>query len=214
MRNCSEDVRSPHTRARSCAPGPDDSRVGSAAHAYIERVTCVSRGLPRTFSGSRASNTRGQAPLCPHRRPPRPKHPIVGVCRRGGLHFGHHAASNRDLTTPNRDLAASKRGNCAVRGARLSLAHVEGATKRGGNCTNRATTRRQDASNGAKPPLSARHTPRRGGRRVGEHGRTSRHGPSHSTRGRRPDNPQTNFARNFPSVTFRDRPKTLQFQRC
>ena len=118
-------------RARSYAPGPDEMRVGSAAHARFERLTCVSRGLPRRFSGSRASNTRGQAPLCPHRRPPRPQHPIVGVCRRGGLHFGHHATSNRDLTTPNRDLAASKRGNCAVRGARLSLAHVEGATKRG-----------------------------------------------------------------------------------
>ena len=55
--------------------------------------------------------------MCPHRRPPRPQHPIVGVCRRGGLHFVCHATSNRDLTAPNLDLAASKRGNCSLRAA-------------------------------------------------------------------------------------------------
>ena len=83
-------------------------RVGSASHAHIERLTCVSRGLTRIFSGLRASSTRGLAPLCPDRRPPRPRQPIVGVFRRGGLHFGRHATSNRDLT-------ASKRGNCSNR---------------------------------------------------------------------------------------------------
>ena len=36
------------------------------------------------------------------------------------------------------------RGNCAVRGARSSLAHVEGVAKRG-NCTIRAATRRRHA---------------------------------------------------------------------
>ena len=55
--------------------------------------------------------------MCPYRRPPRPQHPIVGVCRRGGLHFGRLAAPNRDLTAPNRVLAASKWGNCTNRGA-------------------------------------------------------------------------------------------------
>ena len=83
-------------------------RVGSASHAHVERLTCVSRGLTRIFSGLRASSTRGLAPLCPDRRPPRPRQPIVGVFRRGGLHFGRHATSNRDLT-------ASKRGNCSNR---------------------------------------------------------------------------------------------------
>ena len=109
----------PLTRAwaRHLARGPDDMHVGSAAHTHIERLTCVSRGLTRIFSGSRASSTRGLAPLCPDRRPPRPQHPIVGVCRRGGLHFGRHTAPNRDLT----------------------------ASKRRGNCSNRATTRRRHA---------------------------------------------------------------------
>ena len=81
-----------------------------------------------------------------------PTTPLVGVFRRGGLHFGHHAAPNhdltapnRDLTTPNRDLTATKRGELrCVRGARLSSPHVEGATKRG-NCTNRGATRRRHA---------------------------------------------------------------------
>ena len=36
----------------------------------------------------------------------------------------------------------------------------------------------------------------------GEHGRASRHWASHGTRGRRPDNLQTNFARNFPRSLF------------
>ena len=100
----------PLTRAwaRHLARGPDDMHVGSAAHTHIERLTCVSRGLTRIFSGSRASSMRGLAPLCPDRRPPRPRQPIVGVFRRGGLHFGRHATSNRDLT-------ASKRGNCSNR---------------------------------------------------------------------------------------------------
>ena len=101
---------SPRAWARHLACGPDDMRVGSASHAHVERLTCVSRGLTRIFSGLRASSTRGLAPLCPDRRPPRPRQPIVGVFRRGGLHFGRHAA-------PNRDLAASKRGNCTIRGA-------------------------------------------------------------------------------------------------
>ena len=112
------------TRARSCVPG---QRRPCAYREVDVRI----KGLPRIFSGSRASSTRGQAPLCPDRRPPRPQHPIVSVFRRGGLHFGRLTALNRDLTNPNRDLAATKRGNCAVRGTRLSLAHVEGATKRG-----------------------------------------------------------------------------------
>ena len=115
-----------HPRAR----GPAHACLGSAAHAHIVRLTCVSRGY-RAYSAVRACSTRGQAPLCPDRRPPRPQHPIVSVFRRGGLHFGRLTALNRDLTNPNRDLAATKRGNCAVRGTRLSLAHVEGATKRG-----------------------------------------------------------------------------------
>ena len=36
----------------------------------------------------------------------------------------------------------------------------------------------------------------------GEHGRASRHWASHGTRGRRPDNLQTNVARNFPRSLF------------
>ena len=70
------------------------------------------------LSGSRASDTPGQAPLCPQRRPPRPRHPIVGVCYRGGLRLGRHAAPRRDLTD-------SKRGNCTIRGT-TRRRHAEG----------------------------------------------------------------------------------------
>ena len=54
-------------------------------------------GLTRMFSGSRASDIPGQAPLRPQRRPPCPQHPVVGVCYRGGLRLGRHAAPRRDL---------------------------------------------------------------------------------------------------------------------
>ena len=107
------------TWARHLARGTDDMRVGSAAHAHVQRFTCVSRGLPRIFSGSRASDTPCPRQFCPKRRPLRPYEPIVGVFRRGGLHFGRHAAPNRDLTAPNRDLTATKRGGgIAALGAR------------------------------------------------------------------------------------------------
>lgn len=33
-----------HTWAFSCARGPDDMHVGSAAQTHISRLTCVSRG--------------------------------------------------------------------------------------------------------------------------------------------------------------------------
>ena len=75
-------------------------------------------GLTRMFSGSCASDTPGQAPLRPQRRPPCPRHPVVGVCRRGGLRLGRHAAPRRGLTD-------SKRGNCTIRGT-TRRRHAEG----------------------------------------------------------------------------------------
>ena len=105
---------------------------------------------------------------------------VRGVVRRGALATCVPRRARGRHTAPNRDLTATKRGNC----------------------TNRGATRRREASNAAKPPSPARDTPRRSGRRVGEYGRASRHGPSHGTRGRRPDNLQTNVARNFPRSLF------------
>ena len=77
---------------------------------HTKRLTCRFRGL-------RANNTPCRRQFCPKRRPHRPRPPIVGVCRRGGLRFGRHAAPNRDLTAPNLDLTATKRGNCSIRAA-------------------------------------------------------------------------------------------------
>ena len=109
---------------------PDDMRVGPLTRTWAR---LYERGQPRpdtelrvyvrdswlalAIAGSRANNTPCPRQFCPQRRPPRPQHPIVGIFRRGGLHFGRHASPNRDLaspnrdlTTPNRDLTASKRG--------------------------------------------------------------------------------------------------------
>ena len=60
------------------------------------------KGLTRMFRGSRTNDTPRLTPLRPKRRPPRPQHPIFSVFRRGGLHFGHHTTSNRDLTVTKR----------------------------------------------------------------------------------------------------------------
>ena len=67
------------------------------------------------FSGSRASDTPGQAPLCSQRRPPCPRHAIVSVCYRSGLHCGRHTTPRRDLTALNRDLTALNRDLTALR---------------------------------------------------------------------------------------------------
>ena len=78
------------------------------------------KGLTRMFRGLRANNTPRQAPLCPKRRPPRPKQPgFTGFCR-GGLHCGHHTPSNRDLT-------ATKRGELHY----MMLRHAVNTPKKG-----------------------------------------------------------------------------------
>ena len=110
--------RTTHRRTPPCAAGPYWWQDAHAAHATTctpahsdtsHTLTCeepvyvrYSR-LAHAIAGSRASDTPGWAPLCPQCRPPRPRHPIVGVFRRGGLLFGR-------LTALNRDLTASKRG--------------------------------------------------------------------------------------------------------
>ena len=115
---------------RHFARGSDDMRVGPLIRAWFRWYARQRRpgaylgvevrvaGLTRMFSGSCASDTPGQAPLRPQRRPPCPRHPVVGVCRRGGLRLGRHAAPRRGLTD-------SKRGNCTIRGA-TRRRHAEG----------------------------------------------------------------------------------------
>ena len=90
------------------------------------------------FGGSRASSMRGQAPLCPHRRPPRPQHPIVSVFRRGGLHFGRHTNQSHART-------ATKQGELRCERCTVELTPRRGRHQTGGNCTNRGATRRRHA---------------------------------------------------------------------
>ena len=116
---------------RAC--GPDGMRVGSLIRAWVQHLARgpaiagagplirawaapwrISRGW-RACHGVNAhcqrfaSGTPGQAPLRPQRRPPCPRHPIVGICYRGGLRLGRHAAPRRGLTD-------SKRGGVALYG--------------------------------------------------------------------------------------------------
>ena len=108
------------------APGSDTSCVGPMVCAWVRHFVRGSdgmrgrrsgaylgvgvrvMGLTRIVGDSRASGAPGQAPLCSQRRSPCPRHAIVGVCGRGGLYCGRHAASKRDLTVPNCDLTAIK----------------------------------------------------------------------------------------------------------
>ena len=129
--------------ARHFERGPDTSSVGPILGAWVRWYACGRRpgaylgvdvrvtGLTRMFSGSRASGTPGQAPLCSQRRAPCPRHAIVSVCYRSGLYCGRHAALNRDLTAPNCDLTGSKRGNCASRGRMRDLLADDCAVKWG-----------------------------------------------------------------------------------
>ena len=102
----------PSARA-ACVPrrarGPAHSHVGPTPRMWVRwhargrrpgaylGVEVRVAGLTRMFSGSCASDMPGQAPLRPQRRPPCPQHPVVGVCYRGGLRLGRHAAPRRDL---------------------------------------------------------------------------------------------------------------------
>ena len=165
------------------------------------------KGLTRIFSGSRASDTRGQASLPPRRRTPRPQPPVVSVFRRGGRRCGRLPTANRNLTAPNGNLTASKRGNCTIRGARTSSPHVESATKREncttrgsrsglpaddtaskrGNCTIRAATRRRHAEERLlmvqNPHVSPKCTAgMEGVGGTGSRGQASRHGPDRGAR--------------------------------
>ena len=90
------------------------------------------------FGGSRASSTRGQAPLCPHRRPPRPQHLIFSIFRRGGLHFGRHTNQSHART-------ATKQGELRCERCTVELTPRRGRHQTGGNCTNRGATRRRHA---------------------------------------------------------------------
>ena len=67
--------------------------------------------------------------------------PMPAIVRRGGLHCGRHIPANRDLTTPNRDLTATKRGGIAL----CERCTVELAPRRGRHQT------------GGIAPLEARH---------------------------------------------------------
>ena len=108
--------------ARHFVRGSDGMR-GRRSGAYLGVGVRV-MGLTRIVGDSRASDAPGQAPLRPSRRAPCPRHPVVGVCRRGGLRRGRRAAPRRDLTD-------SKRGNCATRGPVRDLPAGDVAIKRG-----------------------------------------------------------------------------------
>ena len=146
--------------------------------------------LALAIAGSRASDTRSQAPLRPQHRPPQPQYP------------GQLTPLSSFFAEVICDAGASP-----PRTAALPPRTATSPPPNGGNCTNRGATRRRHAEGRLlmlqNPPSSARNAPRGRGRRVGEHGLASRHGPRHGTRERRPDNLQTNFARNFPRSLFK-----------
>ena len=147
------------TWARWHARGPDTSRVDPVVCAWVRWYACGRRpgaylgvdvrvtGLTRMFSGSRASDTPGQAPLCSQRRPPCPRHAIVSVCYRSGLHCGRHTTPRRDLTALNRDLTALNRGLTALNRDLTALNRDLTAPRRGltgskrGNCASRGRMR-------------------------------------------------------------------------
>ena len=101
----------------ACVPrrarGPDTSRVGPMVCAWVRHFVRGSdgmrgrrsgaylgvgvrvMGLTRIVGDSRASDAPGQAPLRPSRRAPCPRHPVVGVCRRGGLRRGRRCPEAR-----------------------------------------------------------------------------------------------------------------------
>ena len=104
------------TRARSCVPG---QRRPCAYREVDVRI----KGLPRIFSGSRVLHARPGA-VVPRSQTTSPTTPD---CQRFSPRWSALWAPHQPKPRADRH----QMGTCAVRGARLSLAHVEGATKRG-----------------------------------------------------------------------------------
>ena len=105
------------------------------------------------FSGSRASDTPGQAPLRPQRRPPRPRHPIVGVCYRAGLRLGRRRPEAR----PHRH----QTGGVALHEDPCMSCLPMTSPPNGGNCTIRGATRRRHAEGRLLMLQNPHHYPRR-----------------------------------------------------
>ena len=105
------------------------------------------------LSGSCASDTPGQAPLRPQRRPPRPRHPIVGVCYRGGLRLGRRCPEPR----PHRH----QTGGVALHEDPCMSCLPMTAPPNGGNCTIRGATRRRHADRTLLMLQNPHHYPRR-----------------------------------------------------
>ena len=139
----------PRTWALQSARGPSNPhgdpliRTGTRWHARGRRpgaylgVGVRVAGLTRMFSGSCASDTPGQAPLRPQRRPPRPRRPVVGVCYRGGLRLGRRRPEAR----PHRLQA----WGIALHVDPCVTCLPMTAPPSGGNCTIRGATRRRHA---------------------------------------------------------------------
>ena len=149
--------------------------------------------VPRTQATSpttarcRRLSPRWSALWAPHHPEPRPHCPEPWPHCPGPR---PHRTQTEELHLEGRTVElAPRRGRQQTGGIAPIEARHAGDTPKGG-------------SSWCKTPSTARNTPRRRGRRVGEHGRASRHGPSYGTRGRRPDNLQTNVARNFPRSLF------------
>ena len=94
-------------------------------------------GLTRIVSGSRARDTPGQAPLCSQRRPSPTRHPVVGVCYRGGLRRGRRRPEAR----PHRQQTVG----IALHGDPYVTCSPMTSPPNGGNCTIRGATRRRHA---------------------------------------------------------------------
>ena len=105
------------------------------------------------LSGSRASDTPGQAPLRPQRRPPRPRHPIVGVCYRAGLRLGRRRPEAR----PHRH----QTGGVALHEDPCMSCLPMTSPPNGGNCTIRGATRRRHADRTLLMLQNPHHYPRR-----------------------------------------------------
>ena len=137
------------TWARRLARGPDDMRVGSAAHVHVEGFTCVSRGL-RAYRGV-YEHTQGL------------------TCERtmwlsGRYHPGRtpdtRASNPYPRNLPKMQTTSSLAAHCqrfSPSWSALSALRLSGRPLDGGNCaiqgSDTPATRRCSASHGAKAPL-------------------------------------------------------------
>ena len=123
-------------------------RAYQRVYVQVSGLTCDLSGAHSGYWPHVRAHAPRQTPLCPKRRPPRPRQPVFSVFHRGGLCFGRR-------TTPSCDLRASKRGGMTPSKAPTRRRHAARGLRMAQNPHYRPNRRPPHGLLGEDSPLTA-----------------------------------------------------------